>query len=123
MLECAGHDPVTHARQDAGHVLERLARIQPDLFLPQQQAAASELSHRDGKTDARPQRRFLKDHGQRLAGQDRIVLSGLAELFLQPDCDIQDVLKLAAIPHLLIAASAVTGLKLQPEQLLIVNSR
>jgi len=68
-----------------GDVLERLACAEADFFLAEEEARAAEVRHGDGEADTRAQGRFFEDHRKRFAGEDRVVLAGLAVLLLQAE--------------------------------------
>ena len=97
VFESAGHDAIAHAREDTGNILGRLAPVQADFFMAQQQAIAAELRHRDGEADARSQARLFENHRQRLAGQERIVSAGCRCCFLRPRGDVEQVLEFVRV--------------------------
>jgi hypothetical protein len=97
VLEGAGHDPVAHPGEDAGHVLHRLAAVEADFFVTQDQPLAAELGHGDGEAHARAQAGLLEDHREGFAGEEGVVAAGLLELLLQALADIQEMVKTGAI--------------------------
>jgi hypothetical protein len=52
------------------------------------------VRNRHGEAHARAQRRFLEDHRQRLAVEDRVVAARGPELSLQLDRDVEQVAQL-----------------------------
>ena len=88
MREGANHDQINRARNVARDILDRFALADTDIVRRQINRMATELRHAGLEGDARPQRRLLKYHRERLAAQVRMLESNL-ELGLEPRAERQ----------------------------------
>ena len=91
VFEDAAHDAVAHAREHASDIGDALAFAQADFGGGDVESGAAEVGHGDLKADTRAQGGLFEDHGEGLAGEQRIVTAGLAVLVLEANRFVQDV--------------------------------
>ena len=77
MLEGTDHHAVEIAREDASRILDRLAALDLQVAVREEERLPAELKHARLKGNARPRRGFFKDHAERLARENAVLYARL----------------------------------------------